>query len=574
MVAAPSPPAPERGPALRIICVNDVYTLENLPRLKSLVQHHAEALPAVKLLVTLAGDFIAPSILSSLDKGAGMIDCLNAIPITHVMFGNHEDDVGMAELVKRVAEYRGTWLNTNMPAFRPALPTHEILEVGSPGGRTVRVGLLGLLAHQRNLYRPGAFGGHPIEPANETALRWTKQLLQEAGCACVIPITHQDRADDHALARMQRAPRFPIIIAGHEHEILIDDVEGTWVIKAGAEAASAVVVDLVWPVEAPPGGAPDLPAVTLKLHEVRELPEDPAMRARVDRHALAVRKLDGATLVRIPPGEQLSSVGIKSRQTSMGTVLCSHIRDVLEADGCLLHGGGVREERDYQERFTYSDLKAALPYANETVVVSMSGRVVRDAVAMSRASASTAEGSNAYLQVDDRMIVDSSSHEVTAIGGRAIELERDYRIATVMGLLGGMNEIVPLIEHARARPDTVPPRDSGREIKVILVEAFAVELWRQLGSFDAIDTNRDAVVTPDELESAITRATAEAPSEIVVHDVLRMLDADGDGTITRGEAEAVVPVTPAFAPGSTKIATPEATTEATTIVASGGETQS
>lgn len=545
MVAA----APARGPALRIICVNDVYTLENLPRLKGLVRHHAEAAPPDALLVTLAGDFIAPSILSSLDKGAGMVDCLNEIPITHTIFGNHEDDVGMAELGKRVGEFRGTWLNTNMPTFRPALPTHQRLEVTCPGGRTVRVGLLGLLAHQRNLYRPGAFGGHAIEPANATALRWTKRLVEEEGCACVIPITHQDRADDHALARMQRAPRFPIIIAGHEHEVLIDEVEGSWVIKAGAEAATAVVVDLIWPAAAPPPGVADLPAVTLKLQEVSEHPEDPELRARVARHMLAVRKLDGATLVRIPPGAQLSSVGIRSRQTSLGTVLCSHVRDVLEADGCLLHGGGVRGEREYEARFTYADLKAVLPYANETAVVELPGRVVRDAVAYSRAAAAgTPEGSNGYLQVDDRMTVEGPDDVVTAIGGVPIDLERNYRIATVIGLLGGMNGIEPLLRHTRERPESAPPRDSGREIKMILVDAFSVELWRQLGSFADIDANRDAVVTADELESAITRATAEAPSEIVVRDVLRMLDADGDGAITRSEADAAVPVTPAFPP--------------------------
>jgi 2',3'-cyclic-nucleotide 2'-phosphodiesterase (5'-nucleotidase family) len=532
--------ATARGPSLRVICVNDVYTLANLPRLKSLVQHHAAVNPADRLLVTLAGDFIAPSILSGLDKGAGMIDCLNAIPITHVVFGNHEDDVGMAELVKRVGEFRGTWLNTNMPAFRPALPTHQILEVTLPGGRTVRVGLLGLVAHQQNLYRPGAFGGHAIEPTNEAALHWTRRLFEE-GCACVIPITHQDLADDQALARMQREPRFPIIIAGHDHEVIIDDVDGCRIIKAGAEAAQAVVVDLVWPADAPPPGAPDLPAVTLMLQEVHELPEDPAMRARVDRHMSSVHRLDEATLIRIPQGAQLSSVGITSRQTSMGTVLCSHVRDALEADGCLLHGGGVRGGRDYEARFTYADLKAALPYANETAVVRMSGRVVRDAIAMSRAGAKSnaAEGSNAYLQVDDRMTVEGPDDVVTAIGGLPIDLERDYRIATVMGLLGGMNGIEPLLRHAQERPDTVPPRDSGREIKVILVDAFSVELWKHLGSFGDIDADRDGVVTSRELESAIVRTTAEAPSEIVVHDVLRILDTDGDGTITRAEAEAI-----------------------------------
>src|SRR5689334_7207756 len=105
----------ECGPFLRLICDNDVYTLDHLPALKSLVQHYSEVSPADRLLVTLAGDFIAPSILSSLDKGVGMLDCLNAVPITHVSFGNHEDDVGTGELRKRVRQLKGTWLNTNMP---------------------------------------------------------------------------------------------------------------------------------------------------------------------------------------------------------------------------------------------------------------------------------------------------------------------------------------------------------------------------------------------------------------------------------------------------------------------------
>src|SRR5262249_46053061 len=153
--------------------------------------------------------------------------------------------------------------------------------VARPGGRTVRVGLLGLLADQKNLYRPGAFGGHAIDPANEAALRWTTRLLQEEGCSCVIPITHQDRGDDHALARAQRDPRFPIIIAGHDHELSIDEIEGTWVVKAGSEAASVVVIDLAWQAASPAAGAFDLPAVTVAAHRVDEFPEDPEMRARV-----------------------------------------------------------------------------------------------------------------------------------------------------------------------------------------------------------------------------------------------------------------------------------------------------
>ncbi len=524
-----------RGPSLRIVCVNDVYSLDNLPRLASLVRHHAAG-PADRFIAVMAGDFLAPSLLSSLDHGRGMVDCMNAVPITHTIFGNHEADVELHELRARVQEFRGTWLNTNMPSFAPALPTHEILAVSSPGGRTVRVGLLGLLVHVQGLYRRGAFGGIPIAPANETAVRWARRLVHEEGCACVIPITHQSRGEDLALARMQRDPRFPVILGGHEHEVLLDDVDGCWVVKAGTDAASAAVIDLAWPAEAPPAGVPDLPAVTVRIEDVGGYPEDPAMRARVDRHMQLVRDLDAATLLRLPPGSALSSVGTRTRQTSLGALLCSRIRDAVEADGCLFNGGGIRGGREYRERFTYGDLKAEVPFSNEVVVVRMPGRVVREAVAASRSRAPAQHAG--YLQIDDRMATDDRG-VLTAIGGLPLVDDRAYRIALPRALLGGMDDIAPLARFAKEHPEEVPPVDSGREPKLVLAESFAVELWRQLGTFEAIDADRDGRISAEELRAAVSRATSETPSEVVVGEMLKALDSDGDRLVTRSESGAL-----------------------------------
>ncbi|KYF59143.1 hypothetical protein BE04_36700, partial [Sorangium cellulosum] len=480
-----------RGPSLRIVCVNDVYALDNLPRLASLVRHHAAG-PADRFIAVLAGDFLAPSLLSSLDHGRGMVDCMNAVPITHTIFGNHEADIELPELRARVQEFRGTWLNTNMPSFSPALPTHEILEIASPGGRAVRVGLLGLLVHIQGLYRRGAFGGCAIEPANEAAVRWAERLVREERCACVIPITHQSRDADLALARAQRDPPFPVILGGHEHEVLIDDVDGCWVVKSGTDAERAAVIDLAWPAEPPPAGGPDLPAVTVRLEDVRAYPEDPAMRARVDRHMQIVRDLDAATLLRLPPGSALSSIGTRTRQTSLGTLLCSRMRDTLQADGCLFNGGGIRGGREYRERFTYGDLKAEVPFSNELVVVRLPGRVVREAVAASRSRAPAQHAG--FLQIDDRMAIDDRG-VLTAIGGLPLVDDHAYRIALPRALLGGMDDIAPLVRFAEAHPEEVPPADTGREPKLVLVESFAVELWRQLGPFDAIDADRDGRVS-------------------------------------------------------------------------------
>ncbi|WP_437714057.1 5'-nucleotidase C-terminal domain-containing protein [Sorangium sp. So ce448] len=530
-----------RGPSLRIVCVNDVYLLDNLPRLVTLVRRHAAA-PADRFLVVMAGDFLAPSLLSSLDHGRGMVDCMNALPVTHTIFGNHEADVELPELRARVQEFRGTWLNTNMPSFAPALPTHEILDVSTPGGRAVRIGLLGLLVHVKGLYRRDAFGGIDIEPANEAALRWTRRLLRDEGCACVIPITHQSRDQDLELARAQRDPRFPVILGGHEHEVILDDVDGCWVVKAGTDAESAAIIDLVWPAMAPPAGAPDLPAVTVRIEEAGAYPEDPAMRARVDRHMQIVRDLDAATLLRLPPGYELSSVGTRVQQTSLGALLCSRIRDAFGAEGCLFNGGGIRGGRAYRERLTYGDLKAEVPFSNEVVVTLLPGRVVREAVAASRSRAPAQHGG--YLQIDDRMATDARG-VLSAIDGLPLVDEREYRIALPRGLLGGMDDIAPLVRFAQEHPEKVPPADSGRDPKLVLVESFAADLVRQLGAFEAIDADGDGRVSTEELRAAVSRATSETPSEVVVGEMMKALDRDGDKRVTRGEVDALSSSPPA-----------------------------
>jgi 2',3'-cyclic-nucleotide 2'-phosphodiesterase (5'-nucleotidase family) len=99
---------------LRIIHINDVYELENLPRFATCVQEYKsrDAEDQCQTIVMLPGDFLAPSLLSSLDHGFGMVDCLNKCGVDYACFGNHETDVPHAELVKRIQESKFKWINT------------------------------------------------------------------------------------------------------------------------------------------------------------------------------------------------------------------------------------------------------------------------------------------------------------------------------------------------------------------------------------------------------------------------------------------------------------------------------
>lgn len=527
-----------RGPRLRIVGVNDVYVLDALPSLAGLVEHARTVDPADVLLVTLAGDFVAPSLLSSLDAGAGMVDTMNAVGFTHVCFGNHEDDIEPSELSDRVRELRAKCLGTNVRGFDPELPVSDVVVVGArgEGGRSVKVGLVGVVLHDRTVYRRAPFGGVTLLPANEAALAERDRLVA-AGCASVIALTHQPVGDDLALARARGSREaFPVILGGHEHQAFLAQEGGTTVVKAAADAAGAAVVDLEWPAS---GDGP--PTVRVVLEDVRKYPERPEIRAKVDAHMKRVHELASAILLVVEPGQELSSVGTRSRQTSMGTLLASRVRAALGADVCIFNGGGIRAAKTYQGSFSYGDLQAEVPFENEIVVVPLPGRVLSDAVRSSRARAPIESGG--FLQVCDRTTV-APDGRVTHVAGEPLEDNKSYRVALVRNLFAGMDQVMPLVAFAEAHPERICPPGSGRDVKLVLLESFAHALWSNLGGFVRVDTDGDGMVTHDEIEAAITGYTRKPPSDVAAGIVLRSMDENHDHKISPAEAARVTHAKP------------------------------
>lgn len=503
---------------LRIVAFNDVYTLENLPRLASLIRHARTDDPADACLVVLAGDFVAPNLLSSLDAGRGMVDCLNHLPVDYAVLGNHEDDIAVDELRARLRELHATVLMTNVHGLGDRFPRSAVIDVCG-----FRVGLVGVTDEEPALYRKPPFGGAEVEPANASARAAADRLLAD-GCATVVAITHQRVDRDRELART--VPPFAVIVGGHEHDGRIETVGRTLLTKAPYQAEKATWIELRL-------DASSEPMVSARFEPVAAYPEDAAMRARVDRHMARVRELDAATLLLLAPGETLSSVGTRAAQTSMGTLVCSRLRHALDAEGAVFNGGGIRGGRDYEGRLTFGDVRRELPFENEVVVAALPGRVLADAIAWSRARAPQEYAG--FLQVDDAMRVDARN-QVTQVAGEPFDAERTYHIALVRDLFEGMDQLDPLMALARAHPEAIPAKTTGCEVKVALVRSFATTLWEQLGGFVALDADADGRVTEQEILAAIDRADAGPTSPMAASVVLEALDRDEDGTISRAEA--------------------------------------
>ena len=70
-----------------------------------------------------------------------MVDVLNAVGVTHVCFGNHENDVPLLAQLKRCDQFKGVWLNTNMPDYQAGsekMPRWSTTDVKSMDGTHVR----------------------------------------------------------------------------------------------------------------------------------------------------------------------------------------------------------------------------------------------------------------------------------------------------------------------------------------------------------------------------------------------------------------------------------------------------
>ena len=253
------------------------------------------------------------------------------------------------------------------------LPTDDVVTVVSADGlHTRKVALLGVLLHDPNIHRAGAFGGSvpTMEPCNDAVLRRAADLVANHGVDIVLPMTHQDVADDQRLAK-QAPPYIPVIIGGHDHDLVVsmsEHEEGASVVKAGSDAFQAVIIDIEWNDPPCVSDEADIelhapPTMRVTLESCGQFPKDVRVEKIAYNALYPIRELRRSTFfsargrtwdVNGMPECILSSVKVRTEQVTMGTLICSALRDSLEgAEVCLFVSGGIRGAREYPDEFSY-----------------------------------------------------------------------------------------------------------------------------------------------------------------------------------------------------------------------------
>lgn len=514
-------PKQAAGTYLRIISINDVYDIKNYPYIETVIKSLKQTAEDAVIKTALSGDFLSPCLLTSLDGGKSMLDVLKVVDVDYICFGNHEFDVDLDVLRERFKTYQGKCLNSNIAdlpiasASGQALPKYDIIEVGEH-----KVAFAGFCTDNTDIFRPGI--DLTIQPIFE-AIKATWAECQNLA-EIFIPLTHQTIAEDRELATQidqdeQLQGKVPVIVGGHEHEIYIEEIAQSFIVKAGADAKSALVTDIWW-------SADGQLQTAVHLLPASHFEADPRTQVYVDKTERFLGSLMDVEI--FPIKENISSKRTRFRPEKVASILCSYIKSGLQnVDLVMLQGGCVRGKRDYaaDTSFTYGDLLEELPFATEIALVQIPGSVLQEAIAITR-STPDQEAPN-YLHADlDVVVEDYPSLKIVSINNAPFDPEKVYKLGIYQFLLTGLNEIKPLLDYVTAHCD-VPSLEQCLPAKNLIIEACMKDAWRVLVDFEEWDENHDGQISHAELEMAIKKA-------------FQYLDTNQDGQISPEELGAAL----------------------------------
>jgi len=449
-----------------ILHVNDVYQFTpvdggkrgGLARLLTLKKQALEENP--NTIFTLGGDTLSPSVETRTYRGAQMIDAWNAVGIDYSVFGNHEFDITLAELVARMKESKFTWLGANVvdtttKKIFADTPPYIIRDIGG-----VKIGIIGLLLPETK-ETSSMDKSLAVTDFCTTAKKLVKEMRSKKKVNAVIGLTHMFMWQDKQLAK---CADLDLILGGHEHSLLQSSSNGTPIFKMTADARELGKFNLNFDAKTKRLESLDWEIIPV-TDDIADAPEFAPIfeKYRPLLEALSVRV--GATSVVL----DALSKSARTRETNIGNFIADEYRKAVFADIGLVNGGSIRADLTYQPGvLTKRDVLSILPFNNPIVKVEVTGKLLKQLLEHSVARSSPNEDAEPgrFLQVAGmRYEYDVSkpagSRVVSiAVDGRPVADDARYAIATTDFLVSGGDGYVMFKDAKRLTETATAPKDS------------------------------------------------------------------------------------------------------------------
>jgi len=371
--------AQELGPRAQapvtFLQMNDVYTMAPIDGLGGLArvatQKQQLAAAGRTPFLVMAGDFLSPSVSSSVFKGEQMIAALNAAGLDLATLGNHEFDFGDDVLIQRMREARFEWVVSNVVDTNTGQPIGGAAAYLVKTFGPLKVGFIGLCLNSEEITADKLTHSRIVDPL--VAAGRYLPILKREGATVIVAVTHLAFETDRAL--VEKFPEIALVIGGHEHFLITSTENGSLISKAGSDAKALARID----VNRTSAGTVERFYELLPVTGV--IPDDPRTAAVIASYESRLSsELETVVGISRVPLDGISS-HLRTAETNLGDVVADAIRADARADIAIVNSGSIRGNRVFPPGpLTRRTLIEIHPFDNVIVKLTMPGRVVLQAL--------------------------------------------------------------------------------------------------------------------------------------------------------------------------------------------------
>lgn len=473
---------------ITLLQINDVYEIAPLEGGKvggmaRLATLRKELLKENRNTFTVhAGDFLNPSLIGTIKhqgeriKGKQMVDVMNAVGIDLATFGNHEFDLKYDDLQKRLNESEFSWTSANclhntadgrFPFYcekngsKNLIPETFTYVAKDDDGTIIKIGLFSVTLPSN----PKDYVHY--EPYLEEAQKAFNSLTSNTDL--VLGLTHLSIEQDIEVAKA--LPQVPLIMGGHEHDNILEQVGNSYIAKADANVKSAYIHRIKHNKKT---------KETTIDSELRIIDEKIQPDAEVEK---VVNKWNDILMTNIKeiiedPSAIIYSAStpldgreksVRNQQTNLGQAITKGMLMASSqgAVAAIQNGGSIRIDDQISGDITPIDIFRALPFGGSILDVEITGQLLKETLDFGRLK----QGTGAFLQWGN-----ISWQETTAtwmINKAPLDPEKNYKIMMNEFLMRGLD--IPFLnnENPGVLKITGPSKEKGdpkSDVRIALMD--------------------------------------------------------------------------------------------------------